>query len=210
MACGVNLLVCGALCGGARRTLESSGVILAPWLRGEVSEVLDAYQGDRLDALSMPGCRNRMGQRGECTPPGPRCRGALAGMAAPEKKTDGGNMKIAISSEGPGLESKLDPRFGRATGFVLYDPQTKAHEYVSNEQNLSLPQGAGIQAAQHVAGTGAGVVITGHMGPKAYLALERGNVQIYLGGEGTVAKAIEDYEAGRLEKAQGPDKQGHW
>ena len=33
-------------------------------------------------------------------------------------------MKVAISSEGPGLESLVDPRFGRAGGFVIVDMDT--------------------------------------------------------------------------------------
>ena len=33
-------------------------------------------------------------------------------------------MKVAVSSEGPGLESQVDPRFGRAGGFVIVDMDT--------------------------------------------------------------------------------------
>lgn len=119
-------------------------------------------------------------------------------------------MKIAISCEGPDLESKLDPRFGRAAGFLIYDLDTGASEYVNNEQNLSLPQGAGIQSAQTVGATGAKAVITGHMGPKAFMALEKGGIQVFLGQGGTAAENMEAYKAGKLAPADGPDKEGHW
>ena len=33
-------------------------------------------------------------------------------------------MKVAVSSEGPGLESMVDPRFGRAGGFVVVHMET--------------------------------------------------------------------------------------
>lgn len=34
-------------------------------------------------------------------------------------------MKIAISAEGPTTQDIVDPRFGRAAGFVIYDTETK-------------------------------------------------------------------------------------
>ena len=125
-------------------------------------------------------------------------------------------MKIAVSCTAPtgGSEdwknAKVDPRFGRAQGFLVYDDQTDEAEYVDNAQNLSLPQGAGIQAAQNVAATGAQVVLTGHVGPKAYLALDKGGIAICLGVDGNVGEAVRAYKAGELESAQGPDKDGHW
>jgi predicted Fe-Mo cluster-binding NifX family protein len=120
-------------------------------------------------------------------------------------------VKIAISTSGQTLDSPLDQRFGRTQGFIVYDTETGEHSYRSNDQNLSLAQGAGIQAAMNVADSGAKAVITGHVGPKAYLALSKGGIAIHLApGNGTVAQAIEDYKAGKLSQAQGPDKQGHW
>ena len=79
--------------------------------------------------------------------------------------------KIAISSEGPTLEDLLDPRFGRAGGFVLYDPETKKTEYINNGTAQSMAQGAGIQAAETVAKAGAKLLLTGYVGPKAFKAL---------------------------------------
>ncbi|MBN2139617.1 MAG: dinitrogenase iron-molybdenum cofactor biosynthesis protein [Desulfovibrionaceae bacterium] len=67
VACGVQLLICGAVCGCTRRMLENSGLIIHPWVRGGVDEVLAAFERGALDKLSMPGCRNRPGQgRGRC------------------------------------------------------------------------------------------------------------------------------------------------
>lgn len=119
-------------------------------------------------------------------------------------------MKIAVSSSGPDLNGTMDPRFGRAAGFIIYDTESGDHEYVDNAQNLTLPQGAGIQAAQNVAATGAGAVITGHVGPKAYKALSHGGIGVYLGPGGDVLGLIDAYREGKLEAASGPDKEGHW
>ncbi|NTV74061.1 MAG: dinitrogenase iron-molybdenum cofactor biosynthesis protein, partial [Holophaga sp.] len=40
--------------------------------------------------------------------------------------------KIAVSSEGPDLDGPVDPRFGRAAGFIIVDPDTMTNEYVEN------------------------------------------------------------------------------
>ena len=119
-------------------------------------------------------------------------------------------MKIAVTSQGNTLESPVDPRFGRAAGFVVYDDDTGSFTYMSNDQNLQLAQGAGIQAAQNVAATGVQVVITGHVGPKAFTALNKGGLKVFLGAAGNVKDALEDYKHGKLQAADGPDKESHW
>jgi predicted Fe-Mo cluster-binding NifX family protein len=119
-------------------------------------------------------------------------------------------MKIAISSQGKTLDSKVDPRFGRAKGFVVYDLDTGSTEYASNDQNLNIPQGAGIQTAQNVAQTGAQAVITGNIGPKAFSALKQGNITMYLFTDGTVAEAIDAYIKGELTPTADANKPGHW
>lgn len=119
-------------------------------------------------------------------------------------------MKIAVSSCGQDVSSPMDMRFGRAAGFVLVDTESGSHSYIVNDQNLNLSQGAGIQSAQNVAAGGAQVVITGHTGPKAFRALAAGGIAVYLGLGGSVREAVDAYVAGNLQKADGPDKQGHW
>ena len=53
-------------------------------------------------------------------------------------------MKIAITAQGPELSAQVDPRFGRAKYFIIYDVDSDEFEAVDNEQNLNAPQGAGI------------------------------------------------------------------
>ncbi len=119
-------------------------------------------------------------------------------------------MKIAISSQGDDLSAKLDPRFGRASGFIIYDLDTDKYEYISNAENARAPQGAGGQAAQTVARSGADVIISGHIGPKAYAALSGGGMTIYLAQEGTIQEVIQAFKNGKLQSTQGADKPGHW
>jgi predicted Fe-Mo cluster-binding NifX family protein len=102
-------------------------------------------------------------------------------------------MKIAISAQGKGAESPMDPRFGRCQGFVVYDTDSGAFDYVDNAGQANLPQGAGIQSAQVVADTGATQVITGRVGPKASDALEKAGVSVFFSEQNTVQQALDEY-----------------
>lgn len=116
---------------------------------------------------------------------------------------------IAISSEGPTLDNQVDPRFGRAGGFVLVDPATMAFSYLDNGESLMRAQGAGIQAAELVARAGAAVVLTGYVGPKAFQALQAAGLRVGQDVEGiSVRQAIERYLAGQVEMSQAPNSAG--
>ena len=119
-------------------------------------------------------------------------------------------MKITVSAKGEQLDSAVDPRFGRAAQFILYDTETASYETISNEQSLEAAQGAGIKAAETISRLGAQVLITGHCGPKAFRALSAAGVRICSGAGGTVAEAIAAFEVGRLVPASGADVDGHW
>ena len=94
-------------------------------------------------------------------------------------------MKVAVTSQGRDPASAVDPRFGRARYFIVFDTQSGQFEPVDNEQNLNAVQGAGIQAAACVARHGVDAVLTGHCGPKAFQALSAGGIRVYLGAAGT-------------------------
>lgn len=119
-------------------------------------------------------------------------------------------MKICVTAQGTDKDSQVDPRFGRAANFIIHDTDTGGFEILDNKQNLQAAQGAGIQAAQKAAGSGAKAVITGHVGPKAFSALQAAGIEIFIGARGTVAEAIAAYKEGKLEKAAGADVEGHW
>ena len=119
-------------------------------------------------------------------------------------------MKIAVTASGPNLNSPVDPRFGRAACFIIYDTETNTFESVDNTQNLNAAQGAGIQAAETVARQGVQSVITGHCGPKAFRVLSSAGIRIYTGAAGTVETAIREFSAGTLKEIQSADVGGHW
>ena len=119
-------------------------------------------------------------------------------------------MKIAVTASGLDLNSPLDPRFGRASFFIIYDTEQKTFIVASNEQNLNAPQGAGIQSAVNVAKTGASSVITGHCGPKAFKVLEEAKITVYQSSAATVQEALDQFLQGGLKMADQADVEGHW
>ena len=119
--------------------------------------------------------------------------------------------KIAICCEEPSLDAKVDPRFGRAAGFLVVDLNTMDFEYLDNGASQTMAQGAGIQAAETIARSGARVVLTGFVGPKAFQALSAAGIKVGQNLEGTTVKeAIERYKAGDVEIATQPNRRGHW
>ena len=107
-------------------------------------------------------------------------------------------MRVAVSALGSTLDSRVDERFGRAEYLLLVDSTTLDFEVVDNGANRSALQGAGLGAAEAVSEGGAGAVITGHLGPKAYRALEALGVSGYDGTGMTVREALEALASGRL------------
>ena len=118
-------------------------------------------------------------------------------------------MRLIVSSRGTSLDSLVDPRFGRARSFIALDPETEETCVHNNAQNLHAAQGAGVQAARNAVELGAGAVITGHVGPKAFQVLEAAGVEVYTGASGSVREAADQYTAGTLERVQSATVEAH-
>ena len=106
-------------------------------------------------------------------------------------------MKICISSTGKDLDAVVDQRFGRCQYFLIVDTETMKIKTISNEATLSSG-GAGIQAAQIVTKEDVGSVITGNIGPNAFSILHAAGIKVYVGAEGTIKEAIDNYKKGIL------------
>ena len=119
-------------------------------------------------------------------------------------------MKIAITAERAELESPIDPRFGRAKIFAIYDTESDTTEFADNNQNLNAVSGAGIQAATNIAKLGVNILVTGNCGPNAYKTLEAAEIKISIGASGTVNDAIEKFKRGELKYTDAANVEGHW
>jgi len=111
-------------------------------------------------------------------------------------------VKVALTSSGDTLEAPLDPRFGRAPRFLVFDTDTTAFEIVDNRAGLEAAQGAGVQAAETLARLGVRGLVTGHCGPKALRVLVEAGIRVYNTDAPTVAAALEAYRAGKLATAE--------
>ncbi len=119
--------------------------------------------------------------------------------------------KIAVTSDGPDLDGPLDPRFGRAAGFIIINPKTFESTYLDNGSSQAMAQGAGIQAAENIVNSGAKVVLTGYVGPKAFQSLSAAGIAVIQNLENlTVRQAVEKFKTGEVSTASQPNKNGHW
>ena len=94
-------------------------------------------------------------------------------------------MRIAISATGTTLDAEVDPRFGRCQYFIMADPETMEFEALENSSAMASG-GAGISAAQMIAGKGLEAVLTGNCGPNAYQVLSAASIQVITGVSGKV------------------------
>ena len=117
--------------------------------------------------------------------------------------------RIAVTSEGPSLDDLVDPRFGRAAGFVVVDLETMDTQYIDNGQSQVMAQGAGIQAAELVARAGVRCLLTGYVGPKAFKALSAAGIKVGQNLEGlTVRDAVERFKSDQVEMAKAANRAG--
>ena len=117
-------------------------------------------------------------------------------------------MTIAISATKPTLDAEVEPRFGRCPYFVIVDPETMQYEAMDNV-SAGASGGAGISAAQMLAGKGVNAILTGNCGPNAYQVLSAVGIKVFTGASGRLRDAIESYKAGRLQAISQPTVRGH-
>lgn len=108
-------------------------------------------------------------------------------------------MKVAVTAQGPDLQSALDERFGRCRYVIVADDSGQIIKSVANP-GLDDPSGAGVGMAQFLADQGVSAVITGRVGPKAERALNAAHISVYLAPPGAVGDALAAFKRGALEQ----------
>ncbi len=106
-------------------------------------------------------------------------------------------MKIVVTSTGAELDAQASPIFGRCPTFLFVDTESLQFEVVPNS-GVNAAGGAGIQAAQLVAGRDVQAVVSGKIGPKAMDVIKAAGLPVYLFNDGTVRQAVERFTAGEL------------
>jgi len=118
-------------------------------------------------------------------------------------------MRIAVTATGPAPEDRVEARFGRCAYFLIVDTETMEFEAVENP-NIALGGGAGIQSAQLMADKDVRTVLTGNCGPNAYQVFGAAGIQVVVGVSGVVRDAVEQFKAGGLTSASGPNVASHF
>lgn len=199
-----QILICGAISKAMASLLAAVNIRVIPFTAGDVEIVLAAWLAGNLPdpALSMPGCCGRRRRNRD----GRRCRV----KALPSKEGREGIMKVIVTGSGGKLTDAVDPRFGRASQFIVVDMDSGAVTIHDNAQNLNAAQGAGIQAADTVARLGAQAVITGNVGPKAFRVLSAAGIKVFLVKNGSIADALAQFKKGGLSETKESNVEGHW
>lgn len=111
-------------------------------------------------------------------------------------------MKICVSATGKEMTAKVDATFGRARYLLIIDTDTFEMEALDNSAENVTP-GAGIAAAQLIANKDVDALLTGHVGPNAYAALESAGIKIYEGAStgDTVQEAVNKFKQGQVKES---------
>ncbi len=104
-------------------------------------------------------------------------------------------MKVAICSQGEGLSSPVDSRFGRCNYLVLVDTGSGGVESVPNPASGS-EHGAGVASVQYLCTKEVQAVLAQNVGPNAYRALTSSGIQVYAPAGKTVGEAMEEFKKG--------------
>jgi len=118
-------------------------------------------------------------------------------------------MKVCITSEGPDLDSPVDPRFGRCRYFIIIDTDSLEFEAVENS-GVRQMGGAGVESARLAAENGAKAVLTGNCGPNAFQTLNAVGIEVYIGVNGTVREAVENFMNGKYSILQNANVGPHF
>jgi len=99
-------------------------------------------------------------------------------------------MKIAITSAGNSIDSKIDQRFGRCAYFVIFNSETKTLDFIPNPGKDS-EEGAGPAAVQLIAAQQVQKIVSGEFGIKIKPLLDSMKIQmIVLNDEGKTVKDV--------------------
>jgi predicted Fe-Mo cluster-binding NifX family protein len=117
-------------------------------------------------------------------------------------------MKICISACGKDPDSEVDSQFGRCNYFVIIDPETESITSIPNPGS-ETSGGAGIRAAEAIAGAGVDTLLTGSVGPNSFSILSEAGIETYSGIRGTVSFALREYQSGKLSLLENPNVSNH-
>ncbi len=121
-------------------------------------------------------------------------------------------MKIAVSAVSGDLSQPVNPVFGRCNGFVIAEvegKEMKESRFIPNPA-MGAAMGAGIAAAQAVAEQQVEAVVTGNVGPNAFMVLNQSRIKVFQAAGISVQRAIQLFAAGKLTELGSSSVAGHF
>ena len=88
-------------------------------------------------------------------------------------------MKVAIASKGNTLESSLDATFARCNFFVVYDPETRAIEFIPNPYK-DLEEGVGPASVRLLESRSVTKIVASEFGMKIKPLLDSLKIQMII------------------------------
>lgn len=107
-------------------------------------------------------------------------------------------MKLCIPTDSGGLDDTVSGHFGRAPTFTVIDTETNEVLVVKNR---SEHMGGLGKPPEHIAKTGAEVLICAGLGARAIDMLAGFGIEIFVGATGTVRDAVDMWKEGKLTPA---------
>ncbi len=125
---------------------------------------------------------------------------ALWKLSYKEKGKLESEMKIVFTAKGTDWNAQIDPRFGRADYFLLFDEGKDGLATIDNRDIAEQAHGAGPKTAQRIFEVGPDVVITGNgPGNNAAQVLARSKIRVYTGaGNMTITEAYQAFRRAEL------------
>ncbi len=114
--------------------------------------------------------------------------------------------RLVVATGQGGLEDQVSTVFGRAPTFTIVEIEGGAvsHSSVLPNPHKDAPSGAGIQAAQFVAGKAPRAVLAGNFGPNVSGVLSEAGIEMVAVSGLPVSEAVDAYLAGSLSASAGP------
>ncbi len=106
-------------------------------------------------------------------------------------------MRIAVSAVEGSPDAEMEPRFGRAPYYMIFDTDINEYEAMANPA-VESAHGAGVQAAQLMLDSNIQVVLSGRVGPNSYQILHEAGVDIRACPKGTVKELVDLFMKGEL------------
>lgn len=107
-------------------------------------------------------------------------------------------MKTAFTTNGDNIDAGIEPAFGRCRNFLIVDSDSGRTVVVPNP-GAARAGGAGVKAAETLAGLGIDTLITGSLGSNAGPLLRAAGISVLTGQSGSIRAHLPPLR-GELEK----------